>query len=230
MPTVQLHQREHRSLLAGVERRALVWLAVRLPAGVSADHLTLLGLVSMIAAGAAFAAVRVTPWAALGVVAALAANWFGDSLDGTVARVRDQQRPRYGFYVDHAIDLAGTSCLLAGLACSGRMSPLVAVSLLSAYLLVSAEAYLATHAAGVFRISVAGIGPTELRIILAIGAVEMVAHPVVAVAGMPPQQLFDIGGVIAIAGLAVTFVGSAVRNTRRLYLVEPLQPRRASAA
>jgi phosphatidylglycerophosphate synthase len=230
MGIVQLHQREHRSILATVERRALVWLALRLPGGISADHLTLLGLVSMIAAGAAFAAVRVTPWASIWVVVALAANWFGDSLDGTVARVRDQQRPRYGFYVDHVIDLAGTSCLLAGLACSGRMSPLVALSLLSAYLLVTAEAYLATHAAGVFRISFAGIGPTELRIILAIGAVEMIAHPFVAIGPMPPMRLFDVGGVIAIAGLGVTFVASAVRNTHSLYQIEPLQTRGESAA
>jgi archaetidylinositol phosphate synthase len=222
MSIVQLHQREHRSILAGVERRALVWLAMRLPAGVSSDHLTLLGLTSMIAAGAAFAAVRVTPWGVVGVIAALAANWLGDSLDGTVARVRDQQRPRYGFYVDHVIDLAGTACLLGGLACSGRMSPLVGLSLLSAYLLVSAESYLATHAVGVFRISFAGVGPTELRIILAIGAVEMIENPWVSIGSVPPMRLFDAGGLVAIAGLTVVFVVSAVRNTLALRRAEPL--------
>ena len=129
----------------------------------------------MIAAGAAFAAVRITPWAGAGVIAALAANWFGDSLDGTVARVRDQQRPRYGFYVDHVIDLAGTACS------DGRARMLRADERRSwrrrcsrRYLLVAAESYLATHAAGVFRISFAGIGPTELRIVLAMGAVAMI--------------------------------------------------------
>jgi archaetidylinositol phosphate synthase len=230
MPILQLHQREQRSILAGLERRALIWIAVRLPNGISSDHLTLLGLGAMIAAGAAFAAVRVTPWASAAIVAALAVNWFGDSLDGTVARVRDQQRPRYGFYVDHVIDLAGTACLIGGMACSGRMSPLVALSLLAAYLLVTAESFLATHAAGVFRISFAGIGPTELRIVLAVGAAAMVVHPVVTVGPLPPMWLFDVGGVIAIAGLAVAFVASALRNTRSLYRAEPLRPRAESAA
>src|SRR5207247_11389855 len=116
---------------------------------------------------AAFAAVRLSPWSAGVVSAALAANWLGDSLDGTLARVRDQQRPRYGFYVDHVLDLAGTTCLVTGLACSGFMSPLIALALLVGYVLVAAESFLATHALGVFRISCFGIGPTELRILLA---------------------------------------------------------------
>src|SRR5437762_2269196 len=98
-----------------------------MPRWVNSDHLTLLALGSMGVAGAAFAAVRFSPWSAGVVIAALAANWFGDSLDGTLARVRDQQRPRYGFYVDHVLDLAGTTCLVAGLACSGFMSPLIAL-------------------------------------------------------------------------------------------------------
>ena len=219
---VPLHRREHHSVLAAVERRALIWLAERLPLSVNSDHLTLLGLASMMAAGAAFAALRFTPWSAGAVVAALALNWFGDSLDGTLARVRDQQRPRYGFYVDHVIDLAGTTFLLAGLGCSGFMSPLIALALLVAYLLVAAESYLATHAVGVFRISFLGFGPTELRIVLAIGAVQLVREPWVSIGGLPPIQLFDVGGVVALVGLAVVFVVSAVRNTRALYRAEPL--------
>jgi phosphatidylglycerophosphate synthase len=230
MPIIHLHRREQRSLLAEPERRALTWLAVRLPSWVSSDQLTLLGLLSMIAAGAAFAAVRVTPWAAAGVIIALAANWFGDSLDGTVARVRDQQRPRYGFYVDHVIDLAGTAALMGGLASSGRMSPLIALLVLAGYLIVSAESYLATHAAGVFRISFAGVGPTELRIVLAAGAIAMTTHPAVAIGLLPPMWLFDVGGIVTTAGLVFVFVASALRNTRSLYRAEPLQPRVESAA
>ena len=230
MPTVATHIREHHSVLAAAEKRALVWLAARMPRWINSDHLTLLGLASMLAAGAAFAAVRVTPWSVVAVIAALAANWFGDSLDGTLARVREQQRPRYGFYVDHVIDLAGTTFLLAGLACSGYMNPPIALALLAAYLLVSAESFLATHAVGVFRISFFGFGPTELRIILAIGAVQMIRKPWVSIAGLPPMRLFDAGGVVAIAGLAIVFVASALRNTRALYRAEPLpQPARRAA-
>src|SRR5437764_1907171 len=146
------HTRENCSFLAEPERRLLTAIARRMPAAINSDHLTLLGLVSMPIAGAAFALIPRTPWAAATFVAALAANWFGDSLDGTLARVRHRQRPRYGFYVDHVIDLAGTAFLLAGLACSGFMTPLIALALLAAYLMVTAESFLATHAVGVFRI------------------------------------------------------------------------------
>jgi phosphatidylglycerophosphate synthase len=216
------HVRENLSVLAAAEKRALVLIAGRLPRWVGSDHLSLLGLASMLAAGVSFAAVQFTPWAALAVVVCLAANWFGDSLDGTVARVRDQQRPRYGFYVDHVIDLAGTTALLVGLACSSAMHPLLAVGVLAAYLLVSGESYLATHSVGVFRMSFLGFGPTELRLLLAAGALKIAQTPLVDVPVLGAVPLFDLGGVIAIGGLAVVFVASAVRNTRALYLAEPL--------
>jgi phosphatidylglycerophosphate synthase len=155
------------------------------------------------------------------VVLSLAANWFGDSLDGTLARVRGHQRPRYGYYVDHVIDLCGATMLLAGLGCSGIVSPYIATGLLIAYLLVAGEAYLATHAAGRFGMSFLGIGPTELRILLALGAVKAAIDPFVSMGGVR-VRLFDAGGIAAIAGLIVAFVTCAVRNGRALYAAEPL--------
>lgn len=223
--TTATHTRKNTSLTADAERRLLIWLAHRLPASVNSDHLSSLGLASMALAGLSFAAFRITPWAALGVVVALAANWFGDSLDGTVARVRQQQRPRYGFYVDHIIDLAGTTMLLAGMALSGLMHPLVALAVLAAYLLVSSESYLATHASGVFRMSFIGFGPTELRLLLIAGALRAAVSPMVRVAGTEPVRLFDLGGVIGAAGLVVAFVVAAAQNTRALYLAEPMPVR-----
>jgi phosphatidylglycerophosphate synthase len=215
------HIREHLSLLAEAERRALIWIARRLPARIHSDHLSTLALLSMLAAGVSFASFRVTPWAALGVLVSLLANWFGDSLDGTVARERGQQRPRYGFYVDHVIDLAGTALLMAGLACSGLMSPLLAATVLAAYLLVASESYLTTHAAGIFRMSFLGFGPTELRIVLALGALKVISSPWITVGGLPEVRLFDLGGIVAIAGLTLAFVVSAVRNTVALSAAEP---------
>jgi phosphatidylglycerophosphate synthase len=209
-------------VLAASEKRALIWMAQRLPRWVTSDHLTILGLVSMAAAGLAIAAFRLTPWAALAAIACLAANWFGDSLDGTLARVRFQQRPRYGYYVDHVIDLAGSVFLLAGLACSTLMSPLIAAGVLAAYLLVCAESYLATHATGVFRISFLGFGPTELRILLGIGLLKAAETPFITVAGLGSIRLFDFAGAIAMAGLAAVFAVTAIRNTRALFLAEPL--------
>lgn len=217
------HVRVHKSVLAAAEKRTLIYIAERLPRAVNSDHLSAVGLAAMLGAGLSFAAYRVSPgWAALGVVGFLAANWFGDSLDGTVARVRQQQRPRYGFYVDHVIDLAGSTLLLSGLAFSGLMNPLIAASLLCAYLLVSAETYLATHASGVFRMSFMGFGPTELRILIAIGAIKAAMTPLVAVPALGVMRLFDIGGVVGASGLIVACVVAAVRNTRALYLAEPL--------
>jgi archaetidylinositol phosphate synthase len=219
------HVREHTSVLAAVEKRLLIWIAHRLPGSVNSDHLTALGAVAMVGTAAAFAGASVdTRWLAL-VPVALAVNWFGDSLDGTVARVRNQQRPRYGYYLDHVVDIANTAVLFTGLALSGLCSPWIAMALLVGYLLLSAESFLATHALGVFRISFAGVGPTELRILLSAGALFAISRPEVHPFGFGPFQLFDVGGLIGAIGMAVVFVLSSVRNTRALYRAEPLPPR-----
>ena len=219
--TVGGHIREHGSLLAAPEKRALIWIAERLPRWVSSDHLTLLGLGAMLAAGLAYWASGSYPLALWLVVVALGVNWFGDSLDGTVARVRNQQRPMYGYYVDHVIDIVGALFLLGGLAMSGYMTPLVALGLLIGYLMLSAETYLATHACGIFRLSLLKVGPTELRILLAIGTVYLLYKPWVVVAG-GPYRLFDVGGVVAIVGMALALTIAVARNTRDLYCAEPL--------
>ena len=219
--TVGGHIREHCSLLAAPEKRALIWIAERLPRWVSSDHLTLLGLGAMLAAGLAYWASGSYPLALWLVVVALGVNWFGDSLDGTVARVRNQQRPMYGYYVDHVIDIVGALFLLGGLAMSGYMTPLVALGLLIGYLMLSAETYLATHACGIFRLSLLKVGPTELRILLAIGTVYLLYKPWVVVAG-GLYRLFDVGGVVTIVGMALALTIAVARNTRDLYCAEPL--------
>ena len=162
-------RREMKSVLASVERQCLVWLAARLPSWINSDHLTVLALVAMLATGLSYYASRFNRIALAGAILGLAVNWFGDSLDGTLARVRGHQRPRYGFYVDHVIDCFGVLFVVSGLALSGSMSPLVAAGLLIAYFMLSIEIYLATYCLTVFKMSFWGIGPTELRILLAIG-------------------------------------------------------------
>ena len=217
-----LHVREHHSLLAVVEKRALVWLAERMPGFVTSDRLTGLALFSMVLAGAAYWAAGWDRRALPVAVVALALNWFGDSLDGTLARVRNRQRPRYGYYTDHVLDLAGTSFLLAGLGLSRHMSPLVALAVLAAYLTVEAEVFLATHVLRVFRLSFGISGPTELRLILAIGTLYLLYRPCVHIGGLGPFLLFDVGGTVATAALALVFLVSACRNIRALYREEPL--------
>ncbi len=192
----------------------------RLPRWVTPDHLSGLGLAAMAGAGLSFWAAQYWMVGLVGVVVALAVNWFGDSLDGTLARVRKQERPRFGFYVDHVIDLAGATMLFCGLGASGFMSPIVALGVLSAYLLVSAEVYLATHVRGVFKMTFLGVGPTELRILLAVGVAALAWRPLVSPFGFGPFRLFDVGGVVAIAGMVIAFVISSVRNTRALFDAE----------
>jgi archaetidylinositol phosphate synthase len=219
--TAAHHVRQHGSLLAAPEKRLLVWIASRLPLWVNSDHLTLLALVAMVAAGGAFAVASFWSPALWLVVAALGVNWFGDSLDGTLARVRRVERPRYGFYVDHVLDIVGITFLIGGLACSGYMTPLVATILLIAYLLVSAETYLATAAHGVFRMSFLWFGPTELRIVLAIGTIALFSDPHVDLGVLGRHPLFDVGGLIAAAGLAAALTTATIRNTRVLARMEP---------
>jgi archaetidylinositol phosphate synthase len=211
-----MHVREHGSVTAAVEKRLLVWIAGRLPGWITPDRLTAIGLAAMAATGLGFGALRWTARAAWIVVAALVVNWLGDSLDGTVARVRDCQRPRYGYYVDHVVDLAGTTMVVAGIAVSGRMDPLLACGVLVAYLLAAAESFLATHAVAIFRISFAGVGPTELRFVLAAGAIAAARSPWISSGPLAGMKLFDVGGVVAIAGLVVAFITRAVQNGRQL--------------
>ena len=218
------HDRQNGSPLAAIEKRVLVWIARRLPDAIGSDHLTLLGLVSMLGVGLAFAASSREPRVLYLVPALLAVNWFGDSLDGTVARVRNRQRPRYGYYIDHVVDIVGAVALFTGLAMSGGMQPLLAMALLVAYVAAMAEVFLATHVTRVFRLASFGFGPTELRIVLAIGALALVGRPTVQVPGVGAVALFDVGGVIATAGIACAFVVSAVRTAIALAREERIAP------
>src|ERR1039458_9646172 len=154
------------SFLAPIEKRCLIWLARRTPAWINSDHLTVLGLISLLGAGLSYWYAHSNRLGLLLAIVCLALNWLGDSLDGTLARVRNCQRPRYGFYVDHILDAIGMSALMAGMAFSGYISPCVAAVFLIVYLLLSIEIYLATYTVGVFHLSYWSFGPTELRILL----------------------------------------------------------------
>ena len=209
------------SVLAPIEKRTLTWLAHRMPRWVNSDHLTALALGAMFLAGLSYWLASVTPVGLLLVVGCLAVNWFGDSLDGTLARVRQHQRPRYGFYLDHLVDAFGALFLLGGLGLSGYMSPWIAAALLIAYLMLLIETFLATYALRTFTMSYFKIGPTELRILLAIGNLVLLVHPMADVFGRE-YRLFDVGGAVATCGLLATLVFAAVTNTKALYLAEPL--------
>jgi archaetidylinositol phosphate synthase len=222
MTCSQHHTRINTGMLAAAEKRVLIWLTHRLPRSINSDHLTLLALVSMAGAGAAFWAARYWPPALWFVVVALVLNWFGDSLDGTVARVRHHERPRYGFYVDHVLDIVGITLLVIGMTLSGYMSAIVGLAFLVAYLLVAAEVFLATAVNGQFRMSFLNVGPTELRILLAIGTLTLFVKPTVLLFGHAEVRLFDVGFGVGALGLTIALLTSAVRTTAALYRAEPL--------
>jgi len=212
-------QRLQESWVAAHERRALLWLAARTPQWIGPDQLTGLGLAAQVGAGACYALAAWNRYALLGVILCLALNWLGDSLDGTLARVRQQLRPRYGFYVDHMVDSFGALALMGGLALSGYMHPGIAIGLLVAFLMLSIQSYLAVHALGEFRLSYWRFGPTELRILLAIGNLALLWKPRVHFLGAH-YRLFDIGGTIGLAGMALMVIFFAGQNTLRLYREE----------
>jgi archaetidylinositol phosphate synthase len=213
--------REHNSVLAASEKRLLIRMAGGLPDWVNSDHLTFTGAAAMLGIGACFWAGGGALWL---VIPLLVLNWFGDSLDGTLARVRRHERPRYGYYVDHVLDAVGFACLFGGLMLGGHMSVPLGLGFLVAYYLLVAEISMATHARGTFRMAFMKVGPTELRILLAAGVIQLTRSPFVTVVG---QQwlLFDLGGAIAIAGLVIAFVASALRNGLALYREERLPGR-----
>ncbi len=213
--------RYQESLVAPLERRALKWLALHTPAWIQPDHLTALGLVSMGLAGLCYAASNWWAPALLIVNLWLAANWLGDSLDGTLARSRGRLRPRYGFYVDHMVDSFGTLFIITGLAASGRMSERVAVGLLVAYLLLSIHSYLATYTTGRFQLSFWKFSPTEIRILLMAGNAYAYARPVARAFGQS-WIFFDAAGVVAICSMIAMLLVLVARQTVELYRAERL--------
>jgi len=221
MPENQFHEasRAQQSFLAPIEKRVLIWMARRTPGWISPDHLTVLGLVSMLGAGLSYWCARGNKAGLIAAIAFLALNWLGDSLDGTLARVRNKQRPRYGFYVDHIIDAVGTFFLLAGIGLSGYMSERIAAGLLIVYFMLSIEVYLATYTIGSFHLSFWKFSPTELRLLLVAGNIALLDHPMARLFGHQ-YRLFDVGGLVGVIGMSLMLIVTVARHTATLYRAE----------
>jgi phosphatidylglycerophosphate synthase len=213
-------KRLQQSMLAGWEKRLLVWMAERTPAWINSDHLTFLGFAAQLMTGLSYSLARSNRFWLIGGIGFLALNWFGDSMDGTLARVRQQQRPKYGFYVDHILDSIGAVALMGGLALSGYMAPEIATGLLVLFLLLSIQSYLATYTLGEFRMSFWSFGPTELRLLLGLGNLAVLRWPLVSHGHF---RLFDVGGAIGIAGMTAMLLLFTARNTLRLYNEERIR-------
>lgn len=154
------------SILSKMEKKVLVWIAKRLPKLMNSDHLTGIGLTGAFIAGGGYV---LSNWgkeflwlSSFGFIV----NWFGDSLDGTLARVRNKQRPVYGFYVDHNVDAITGLIICIGAGVSPFVSFSVAMLVLVGYYLLCIFTYINTYLNGAFKISYSGMGPTELRLVI----------------------------------------------------------------
>jgi phosphatidylglycerophosphate synthase len=208
-------------MTAGIEKRALLWMAKRAPKWLSSDQLTVLGLGAQVGAGICYAWSRFNRYALLLAIVCLALNWLGDSMDGTLARVRQQQRPRYGFYVDHMVDVFGSVALMCGLGYSGFLHWQTAIALLVAFLLLSSESYLATYTLSCFQLSQGIFGPTEIRLLLIAGNLALLRNPYATLFGRR-MLLFDLGGTIAAVCMLAMAIATTLRHTAELYRQEPL--------
>ena len=219
-PAFESAKRVQQSFTAAAEKRVLVWMAERTPTCIGSDTLTLIGFLGQVMAGVSYAMARYHRyWLGIGI-GFLTLNWLGDSLDGTLARVRQQQRPRYGFYVDHMFDSFGAVCMMGGLSLSGYMHPYIAIGLLVVFLLLSVQSYLATYTLGEFRLSFWKFGPTELRLLLMVGNLALLQWPIVL---GHRYRLFDVGGSLGLVGMTIMLLIVTARNTYRLYQEERLQ-------
>src|SRR2546425_8070212 len=193
--------REMTFLLAEPERRILQALAARVPRSIRSNHLTALGTIAAAGAGAAYALTHYSPawlWVASLM---LVINWLGDSLDGTLARVRGTQRPNYGYYVDHVVDAFSTTVIGLGIGLSPYVNLGLALGLVVVYLALSINVYLESSVFGVFKISYGRIGPTEVRLLLVI--LNTMLAVAALLAGTGPIPL----GVVAHWTLAILFGG-----------------------
>jgi phosphatidylglycerophosphate synthase len=205
--------REKTFLLAAPEQRVLEAIARRLPVFVRPDHLTMVAL----AAAAAFA---VAAWSGSFLVAAglLVVHWFGDSLDGTLARVRRAERPRYGYYLDHLADAFATALIGLGLGLSSSMHLAAGLVLVIAYLALSINSYLETQALGRFSLGYGRLGPTEARIGLMALLLVVACGVEVSLFGLTLLDVVALGGA---AVMAVALAGRAIGNLRVLAAREP---------
>lgn len=217
-------KREMTFLLAGVERPVLEWLARRVPRTIRSNHLTVLGILGATGAGTAYALTRYDPaWLWIASLM-LGINWLGDSLDGTLARVRGTQRPKYGYYLDHVVDAFATTVIGVGIGLSPYVNLALALGVVVVYLALSINVYLESSVFGVFRISYGRIGPTEVRLLLVLLNTSLALVAGWEVTGGGPWPISLIANwmlAILLAGMVALFVGRFARNLYRLARLEP---------
>ena len=217
MSEISQHKRVNDILLGPLERPALHWLAAHMPAWITPDICTLIGLGGAVITLTGYGLSNVHPgflWlASLGFFI----NWFGDSLDGTLARFRHIERPRYGYFVDHTTDAVVQVMVFLGVGLSPYVTYNIACLALVGYLVLSILVYLRTYIAGEFKISYAGLGPTESRAVAVLLNIFMFFFGLQTIQlGQQVFSLYDIPVLVVALVLFGFFTDTAIKETRRL--------------
>ncbi len=227
-------QRIQTSLINGVERKALVWLAERQPRWVTSDFLTLVGTFGALLVGAGFVLTFYSiNWLWLSI-AGLAINWYGDSLDGTLARVRNSQRPIYGYYIDHTIDCINEALMFIGAGLSPLMNLHLALMLFILYLFLTINVSMNAHLKSEFRLTYAKLGPTEFRILIALGCLVLISFPTCDDFTLSVRLLghttvlstLDLLALFLVVLLTVIYLCTIVSDARKYAKIDPPKPRR----
>ena len=231
METQKQAVRIQTSLLNAAEKKALIWIAERLPRRVTSDMMTFTGFLGavIICLGCVQSNYSIN-WLWLSVFG-LAVNWFGDSLDGTIARVRNQQRPRYGFFLDHNVDCINEALMFTGFGLSPLMNLEIALMVLAAYLMLSVYVYINSHLKGEFKLTYAKMGPTELRIIIALAGLLFIYVPAIRDYALTTTvlgheitfKILDYIAIVILVVLLVAYLVSLFKDARYFAALEPLR-------
>lgn len=222
-------QRIQTSFINGVEKKALVWLAKRQPRWVTSDMLTAVGTLGALLVGVGFVMTyRSIDWLWLSV-AGLAINWYGDSLDGTLARVRNCQRPVYGYYLDHTVDCVNEALMFVGAGLSPLMNLDLALAIFVLYLCMTINVSINAHLKSEFRLTYAKLGPTEFRMLIALGCILLIAFPTwadftlqVRLAGMVGHfSSLDLLALFLVALLSAIYIITIVSDARKYARIDP---------
>lgn len=222
-------QRIQTSFINGVERKALVWLAERQPRWVTSDFLTLVGTFGALLVGVGFVLTFYSiNWLWLSI-AGLAINWYGDSLDGTLARVRNCQRPVYGYYLDHTVDCVNEALMFVGAGLSPLMNLDLALAIFVLYLCMTINVSINAHLKSEFRLTYAKLGPTEFRMLIALGCILLIAFPTwadftlqVRLAGMVGHfSSLDLLALFLVALLSAIYIITIVSDARKYARIDP---------
>lgn len=218
------------SILNGVEKKVLVWLAQRMPRWVTSDFLTVVGLLGAFLVGLGYALCWLSPYYLWLSSFGLLLNWYGDSLDGTLARVRNTQRPLYGFFIDHNVDGIAMTMICLGAGLSPYIHIGLALMVLAVYLLLCIYVYISAHLRGEFKLTYGNLGPTEFRVVLIIfNLIFLYATPLrtfqasLTVFGNEfTFGTFDIIAAIVLVVLVVMHISSLLSDGKKYAEEDPL--------